>query len=277
MTDDGAAAALPMQTGELGRTWSARMRPSGMSVAAFALSAGILCGTILLWQIAVSAHAVSRLILPTPLEVAASFGRGVFQRLWWNDIWITFQETVLGAILGGVTAVVMGALFAYAELLRRAAYPYVLAVQTFPKVALAPLLMAWLGYGIMPKILISAMLAFFPVFTNTLAGFLEVDPSSVELLRSMRASPLQELRYLRLPNAVAFIIPSLDVALVLALLGAIASELAGAEAGLGQVIIERTFQGDTAAVYAVLILLAFIGILLRFMAKACLAGIRRAR
>lgn len=210
-------------------------------------------------------------------EVWVAFVGGVFVGHWWLDIYLTIKETVLGALVGGFSAIIVGALFAYVEVLRRAAYPYVLAVQTFPKVALAPLLMAWLGYGIVPKIIISAMLAFFPVFANTLTGFLEVDPSSIELLRMMRASRMQELRYLRLPNAWVFIIPSLDVALVLALLGAIAAELAGAQGGLGQVIVERSFQGDTASVYAALLLLAIIGILLRALTNFCVRGVRRGR
>jgi NitT/TauT family transport system permease protein len=241
------------------------------------LSLGFLIAILVFWEVAFNLRLVSNLILPDPVDVWDAFVGGVIVGNWWLDIYLTIKETVLGVIVGSVSAVLVGALFAYVEILRRAAYPYILAVQAFPKVALAPLLMAWLGYGTLPKIVISAMLAFFPVFTNTLTGFLEVDPSSVELLRMMRASRLQELRYLRLPNAWVFIVTSLDVALVLALLGAIAAELAGAQGGLGQVIVERSFQGDTAAVYAALILLALIGILLRGLTNFCLRGVRRGR
>ena len=254
-----------------------RWRQHKTLVSVYALSFAFLIIILALWQLAVTFEMAAALILPAPVDVWQAFAGGVIAGHWWNDIYITIKETVLGAVVGVVSAVMVGALFAFVEVLRRAAYPYVLAVQTFPKVALAPLLMAWLGYGIIPKILISAMLAFFPVFTNTLTGFLEVDPSSIELLRMMRASKLQELRYLRMPNALVFILPSLDVALVLALLGAIAAELAGAEGGLGQVIVERSFQGDTASVYAALLLLAIIGILLRAATNFSLRGLRRGR
>jgi NitT/TauT family transport system permease protein len=221
---------------------------------------GTLVLILALWFLAVGVGVVSHLILPAPGEVAVAFATGVFQGAWLNDIYVTLQEAVLGFLAGAILAVVIGAVFAYMSTLRRGLYPFILAFQTFPKIAIAPLLLAWLGYGLAPKVIIAAMLAFFPVFSNTLAGFLEVDPAMVDLLRSMRASPLQELRYLRAPNAVAFIVPSFDVAMVLALLGAIAAELAGAAAGLGNVIQQRTFLGDTPAVYAVLILLAILGL-----------------
>jgi NitT/TauT family transport system permease protein len=221
---------------------------------------GTLVLILALWFLAVGIGVVSHLILPAPGEVAVAFATGVFQGAWLNDMYVTLQEAVLGFLAGAILAVVIGAVFAYMSTLRRGLYPFILAFQTFPKIAIAPLLLAWLGYGLAPKVIIAAMLAFFPVFSNTLAGFLEVDPAMVDLLRSMRASPLQELRYLRAPNAVAFIVPSFDVAMVLALLGAIAAELAGAAAGLGNVIQQRTFLGDTPAVYAVLILLAILGL-----------------
>jgi NitT/TauT family transport system permease protein len=266
-------AAAPPRPRRL--AWPSRMQPSRMSVMAALLSAAFMVALLVVWQVLVMAHAISPLILPPPAGVWVAFVDGVFYGTWWPDIAVTIEETVIGLLAGSISAIAIGALFSFVEVLRRAAYPYLLAVQAFPKVALAPLLMAWLGYGLGPKVIISAMLAFFPVFTNTLAGFMEVDISSVELLRSMRATRLQELRYLRLPHALAFIVPSLDVALVLALLGAIAAELAGAQAGLGQVIAERTFQGDGAAVYAVLILLASIGIGLRWIAKFCVGLVHR--
>lgn len=212
------------------------------------------------WLLLVRYGHVSPLILPTPGQVWQAFATGVFHGEWMVDIATTLEETVIGFIAGAGFAVAVGALLAYLAALRNGLYPLILAFQTFPKIAVAPLLLAWLGYGLAPKVIIAAMLAFFPVFSNTLAGFLEVDAGLVELFRSMRASAWQELRYLRAPNAMAFIIPSFDVALVLALLGAIAAELAGASAGLGNVIQQRTFLGDTPAVYAVLLLLALLGL-----------------
>jgi len=239
------------------------------------LSVGLLAVILALWQTAWASGTVSPLILPRPLDVASVLLTGVVRGSWANDIWFTLEETLAGFLSGVAAAIALGAVLATSERLRQALYPYVLAIQTFPKIAIAPLLMAWFGYGLAPKIVIAALLAFFPVFANTLAGFLEVDAALVELFRSLRASRWQEMRLLRLPNAIAFIVPSLDVALVLALLGAIAGELAGSAAGLGNVIQQRTFLGDTAAVYAVLLLLAGLGILLRAAMKVLIGWTRR--
>lgn len=240
------------------RTWTVRRHLP--SAAAAAIFAGALLAILAAWSLLTAYGGVSPLILPTPGQVLVAFDTGVFHGEWLGDIAATLQETVIGFLVGAGCAVFVGALFAYFAAARAGLYPLVLAFQTFPKIAVAPLLLAWLGYGLAPKVIIAAMLAFFPVFSNTLAGFLEVDPGLVDLFRSMRASAWQEVRYLRAPNALSYIIPSFDVALVLALLGAIAAELAGASAGLGNVIQQRTFLGDTPAVYAVLLLLALLGL-----------------
>lgn len=254
------------------RRWVRRLFPSPGAVAIFA---GAVLAILAAWSLLATYGHVSRLILPTPLQVLDAFSTGVFQGEWLGDIAATLQETVIGFLVGGACAVVVGALFAYFAAARDGLYPLVLAFQTFPKIAVAPLLLAWLGYGLAPKVIIAAMLAFFPVFSNTLAGFLEVDAGLVDLFRSMRASGWQELRYLRAPNALSYLIPSLDVALVLALLGAIAAELAGASAGLGNVIQQRTFLGDTPAVYAVLFLLALLGLGMKLLIGLATRSMRR--
>ena len=242
--------------------------------AVFAAALLVVLGA---WLLLVRLRAVSPLILPPPVQVARAFITGVFGGDWLVDIAVTLEETVLGFVAGSACAVIVGAVFAYLGTVRRGLYPFVLAFQTFPKIAIAPLLLAWLGYGLGPKVIIAAMLAFFPVFSNTLAGFLEVDAGMVELFRSMRASAWQELVLLRGPNAIAFIVPSFDVALVLALLGAIAAELAGASAGLGNVIQQRTFLGDTPAVYAVLVLLALMGLAMKALIGVATRRLRRAK
>jgi NitT/TauT family transport system permease protein len=239
-----------------------KLLPSSAAVGVFVAAIAIILAG---WLLLVRYGNISRLILPTPGEVWQAFDTGVFHGEWLVDIATTLEETVIGFLAGTGFAVAVGALLAYLAALRNGLYPLILAFQTFPKIAVAPLLLAWLGYGLAPKVIIAAMLAFFPVFSNTLTGFLQVDVGQVDLFRSMRASAWQEMRYLRVPNAMAFIIPSLDVALVLSLLGAIAAELAGASAGLGNVIQQRTFLGDTPAVYAVLLLLALLGLAMKLL------------
>jgi NitT/TauT family transport system permease protein len=153
----------------------------------------------------------------------------------------------------------LGALFAYVPALRMAAFPYVVFLQTFPKIAIAPVLVAWLGYGLLPKVVIGALLAFFPVFANTVAGLSQIDADELRLLRSLGATRWQELRYLRLPSALPYIFAAMDVAVVVSLLGVIVGEFVGAEQGLGYRIQARTGFGDMASVYAVLFILGCIG------------------
>ncbi len=215
------------------------------------LSVAVLGVTYGAWEAVARLGLVSPLILPVPEAVWAAIGHGIIQGAWLNDLSYTIQESLAGFGIAVILATVVGAIFAYSEILRRAFFPYMIALQTFPKIAVAPLLVALLGYGMAPKIIISSTLAFFPIYINTVAGFLEIDGQMVDLFRTLRASKLQELFRLRLPNAISYIVPSLDVALVLALLGAIAAELAGGtQVGLGNIIQQRSFMGDTPSVYA---------------------------
>ncbi len=216
----------------------------------------VLIGVIAAWQFAYAQSLVSRLVLPAPLDVIAALRLGIVQGEWASHILITAGEAGAGFLIGVALAIVVGALFAFVETLRIGLYPYVVAMFSFPKLAIAPLLVTWIGYGLAPKIIIAALLAFFPVLANTTAGLREVDEDQVALLKSLRATRWQELRVLRVPTALAYIFPSLTVAAVAAILGAIVGEFVGASSGLGYLILQYNFQGNTAAVFAVLLVLA---------------------
>lgn len=226
-------------------------------VLAIAMGVGILA----LWKVAVLQEWVSTIVLPDPQEVAKALYQGLVagEVTWWGDIWATLKETLMGFGLGVAVALTLGALFAYIPILRMAAYPYVVFLQTFPKIAIAPVLVAWLGYGVLPKVVIGALLAFFPVFANTVAGLSQINSDELRLMRSFGASRWQELRYLRLPSALPYIFAAMDVAAVVSLLGVIVGEFVGSEQGLGYRIQARTAFGDMASVYAVLFILGCIG------------------
>lgn len=231
---------------------------------AAAVALALLVFGLASWQWAVSTKLTSELVLPAPLGVAESLQNGLFAQngSWWADIWATLKSTLVGFAIGTVLALVVGTLLAYVQVLRLAIYPYVIFFQTFPKIAIAPLLVAWLGYGIWPKIVIGALLAFFPVFSNTVTGMSQVDADEIRLMRSLGAGRLQELRFLRLPNSMPYIFAAMDVAMVVSLLGVIVGEFVGSSEGLGFRIQDRTAFGDTASVYAVLLILGLMGTLL---------------
>ncbi|XRQ08613.1 ABC transporter permease [Actinomadura welshii] len=222
-----------------------------------------------IWAFVADREMVSALILPEPGEVWSKLWSGLVTEGGWNDdLWVTLRATLKAFAIGLGLGLAGGVLFAFFDRTRVALYPYVLALQAFPKIAVAPLLIVWLGYGESPKVVIGASLAVFPVLTATFAGLTEIGKDELNLLRSIRATRLQELRYLRLPNSMSYIFPSLDLAILCALLGVITGEVVGSNSGLGYLIQERTVYGDSASVFAVLLILAAIGLVLSALALA---------
>jgi len=143
--------------------------------------------------------------------------------------------------------------------------------QSMPKVALAPLVVVWFGLGIASKVVSAALIAFFPLLVNTVVGLRSADEDRVDLMRSLDASELQIFWMLRVPSALPFVMAGLEVAMVLSLVGAIVGEFVGAEAGLGMLIQSRNFSMDVAGEFAVLFILAVMGLLL----NSVLVSVRR--
>ncbi|MFC4117677.1 ABC transporter permease [Nonomuraea zeae] len=235
-------------------------RKDGSGAKSAALAIAIFIALVGGWQAVASAGIVSPLILAPPSEVVGVLFRLAGDGTLWPNLLATVNETLLGFVLAVVAAVVVGSVFAFSPILRNAVYPYILISQTFPKVAIAPLIVAALGYGLAPKVTLAALLAFFPVLANTIAGLTEVSEDEVNLFRALRASRWQELRYLRIPNALAFIFPALNSAAVLALIGAIVGEFVAAREGVGYAIAQYTVTGEVAATYAMLIALSVFGL-----------------
>lgn len=215
------------------------------------------------WQLLVS-RGVSQLVLPSPTAVAAALWTGLTdpESTWIGHIGITLLEAGIGFALGCLLGVVLGAAFAFVPIVRDTLYPYMMALQTFPKIAIAPLLLVWVGYGLWSKVIVAVMLAFFPVMVNTAAGFSSVPRDEIESFASLRASTWQEFRYLRWPRCLGYLFPALETAVILALLGAISAEFVGAKSGLGYLLLQKMYLGEIAAMFAILLILALLGIVL---------------
>jgi NitT/TauT family transport system permease protein len=226
------------------------------------MQVGTLIVIIAVWVAAAQNAWVSPLLLPKFTAVLSALNHGLIVGEWWQHIYITLQETAVGFVIGVFLGMLVGALFAFVRVLRTAFYPYVVALMSFPKIAIAPLLIVAFGYDMTPKVIIAALLAFFPVMTSASAGLAEVNPDELNLMKAIGASRWQELRYLRLPNAMSYIFPSLDVALIGALLGAVAAELIGAQGGVGYLLAQGQAYGDVAGMYGMLLLLAALGALM---------------
>jgi NitT/TauT family transport system permease protein len=177
-----------------------------------------------------------------------------------RHFWITFYETIAGFVFGAAFGLVMGALIAQFPLLERTLYPYVVAFQTLPKVAIAPIIVIWFGYGVTSKVIITATIAFFPLLANTIVGLRAAPKEQIELMVAFTASRWQIFRMARLPQALPYIFVGLDVAIVLSVIGAIVGEFVGAQAGLGYLILQRNFTMDMAGVFAILVILSLLGV-----------------
>lgn len=221
---------------------------------------------IAVWDLSVRLLGIQQMILPSPGDVVGAlfggFRNGVFQ----PHLLVTGQEVVVGYVLGVVFGIAFGAPIALSRTCEIMLYPYLLGLQSMPKIALAPLMMIWVGFGIESKILITMIVALFPVLVNVVVGLRSVDPDRIALIRSLNGGVWAEFRWVRLPSAAPFIFAGMKTAVVLSLLGAIAAEFVGAEAGLGYLMTQLMFQLDTPGVFAILIILAAIGVTLYLLA-----------
>ena len=226
------------------------------SISQIAIYAALLVG----WQVLLPLSGVPAFVVPTPLDVASALVRGFTTGSYLNDLGVTLFEMLSGFLIAALGGMLTGALIVEFRIIERVFYPLIVAVQSLPKIALAPLMLMWIGFGLSSKVAMAALVAFFPVLVNTIAGLRASDRDMNQLFRSLRASRVQALWYLKLPAATPFIIAGLDVAFVFALLGAIVGEFVGAASGLGYAIMQLQFQLDTPGVFAILVILALIGL-----------------
>ena len=254
---DSSRAATPANEP---RTVPSRRWWSDPLVRDTALSVALFVALLVAWEAFVRLRGLSALVLPSPGIVARTLVDQLASGQLWPHLFTTLAEVLLGFALGAVLGVGGGALVAHSGLLRRVLSPYLVASQALPKLALAPLLVLWLGYDLLPKIVITALVAFFPLFENTVVGLNEVAPEKLELFALLRANAWQTLTKLRLPTALPYLFAGLRVAMVLSVVGAVVGEYVGANRGLGALIIASQGTLDTALMFAVLTVLTVLGI-----------------
>ena len=230
-----------------------------------ALRALLLVLVLAIWEGAVRALRVPAFVLPAPSQVAVALYNGAVSSLFLRNLWITLAETLLGFAVGSAIAFVLGVAVAMSRKVDYFLYPYVVMFQSMPKVALAPLLIVWFGLGLASKVVSAALIAFFPLLVNTIVGLRSADEDRVNLMRSLAATDFQIFRMLRLPSALPFVMAGLEVAMVFALIGAIVAEFVGAEAGLGMLIQSMNYTMDVAGQFAVLFILAVMGLALNWL------------
>ena len=215
---------------------------------------------IVLWQLAVSFLDVREYLLPSPGSVLrAMFGDEI---PWGRHIWVTGVEIVGAFVVAGVAGVVLGMAIAWSETLARALTPFLVFVNTLPKVAIAPLFLMWMGYGILPNVLIGALIGFFPVVINTAVGLTQIDDDLIDLGRVFNAPKWKVFVKIRVPNAYPYILSALKITATAAVVGAIVGEFVASQRGLGYVIITSQSSMNTPVAFAALVWISILGLAL---------------
>jgi NitT/TauT family transport system permease protein len=214
---------------------------------------------IAVWAFASNVAHVPDFLLPSPQAVLAAFYQGYIKGTFWPDFGFTLESTAIGYVLGCSSAIVLGAVLAESKTFERFFYPYIIALQSMPKIALAPLIIVWLGFGLTSKVVMVALVCFFPLFVNTLAGIRSTDPELVDLMRAYSGSRLATFFRVKLPAAATHIFAGLQIAVSLGLIGAVVAEFVASTQGLGYLIKGASTTLQMNIMFAALLSLAIIG------------------
>lgn len=230
----------------------------------FMLSAIAFVG---LWQAIDVAFELPPYILPAPLSVGKALVVGLLisplsPASFLYQLASTLQATLLGFAIGSIVGIVLAAVMAEFPVVEDLLMPYIVAFQSLPKVAIAPIIIIWFGYGLSSKTAVAAMLAVFPMIVNPLQGLVSTDPERIELLRALRASRWTIFWHVKLPSALPLIFTGMEISIVYALLATIVAEFLGAQSGIGVMITQLQTVSDTAGIFAALCLLSVLGYLL---------------
>ena len=212
------------------------------------------------WDLISNALNIQDFLVPAPSDIAQSLWRD--RSLLADDSWVTLREVLLGFLCALAAGLAFAVILHLSETLRRAFYPLLVASQTIPPVAIAPILVVWFGFGLGPKVLLIALVCFFPVTVNTLDGLRSVDPQLITMMRTLGAGRRQILGRVELPSALPFIFSGTKIAIAVAVIGAVFAEWAGASSGLGHQILIASSNLLTARMFAAITLLSVMAILL---------------
>jgi NitT/TauT family transport system permease protein len=217
---------------------------------------------IALWELALAVEYVSETILPHPKDIAVSFFELITSSFVWDDIAATLWESVAGFALGAALGLALAIPSGLSPIMRQMLNPYAVGLQVTPRIAIAPLIIAWAGFGYSSKIWIAAIIAFFPVYVNALTGMLTVDEDAREMFRSLGASKWQQFVQLMVPGSLPVLFAGLKTAAGLSLVGAVVGEFISAQRGLGILVQQFSSQLAISDAFAVILMLMLLGLLL---------------
>lgn len=212
------------------------------------------------WDVLAGLLNIEDFLVPAPSDIASTLWEE--RALLLEDAWVTLREVVLGFGLALVAGLGLAVLIHLSATARRAVYPLLVASQTVPVIVIAPILLVWFGFGIFPKVLIIALVCFFPITVNAYDGLRSADPDLIKMMRSLGADRSQTLRRAELPWALPFIFSGAKIAVAVAVIGAVFAEWGGAEDGLGHLILVSSGELSTSLTFAAIAVLSAMAILL---------------
>ncbi|WP_051821463.1 ABC transporter permease [Streptomyces sp. SCSIO 75703] len=229
---------------------------------------GVFVVVLLLWQYLVPVLGVDEYVLPRPSRIAEALMTQLSDALFWTHMKVTLLESLYGFVLGVGAALLLGTLISQIRLVEKTLMPYIVAFQTVPKVALAPLFVVWFGFGMTSKVVMAAVISFFPMLVNVIEGLRSADADRVQMLTVFGAGKFDVFRRVRLPSALPFVFAGLDIGIVFAILGAVVGEFIGAKEGLGYLLLQTNYNFDIAGMFAVLVVLSVLGLIAHFIIRA---------
>ncbi len=212
---------------------------------------------LLVWHFGVILFGVKEFILPTPISAIRTLFQAKYR--WPMNFMATFYEVVGGFLISGLVGVILGIMVVWSEMLKRSILPFLVFLNSLPKIAVAPLFLIWFGYGILPNILIVFLISFFPVVINTATGLVAVEEDLIDLVGVLHATKWQKMWLIQLPNSLPYILSGLKIAATTAVTGAIVGEFVASDKGLGAVIIASQTTLSTPVIFGSLILITIIG------------------
>ena len=218
----------------------------------------IMIGLLGIWEAYVRIFDVQKWLLPAPSVIFETMIESA--GLLFRHTVTTVEEVIVGFAMALAAGVILASIIALSRTIERAIYPFVIASQTIPIIVIAPLLLIWIGYGLAPKFIVVALIAFFPIVVNTVDGLKSVDHDSVRLMRTLGASRLQIFMKLQLPTSLPFLFSGAKIAVAVSVIGAVIGEWVGSSQGLGYLIIRWKSQFLTERVFAAIVVLSVMGI-----------------
>lgn len=215
---------------------------------------------VLAWEFGVKLLDVKTYVLPPPTMILEQLIVQLQSDLFWGHLWVTTQEALIGFAIGITAAVTLGTVISQISIVEKTLMPYIVAFQTVPKVALAPLFVVWFGFGLTSKIVMAAVISFFPMLINVIEGLRSADADRIQMLKVFGAGRWQIFRKVQMPSAMPFIFAGIDIGIVFAILGAVVGEFIGAQEGLGYLLLQTNYNFDIPGMFAVLIVLSVMGL-----------------